>query len=47
MAIVEVHRVSSGQSKHLNPFEVVIDEEVVGRLGPGESEAFEVAPGPQ
>lgn len=46
MAIVEVHRVSGGHSKRLNPFEVVIDEEIVGRLGPGESESFEVTPGP-
>lgn len=45
MAWVEVQRVSGGQSKHLNPFELVIDDEVVGRLGPGESEAFEVASG--
>lgn len=46
MGWVEVQRVSGGQSKRLNPFEVVIDEEVVGRLGPGESGMFEVAPGP-
>jgi hypothetical protein len=45
MALVEVQRVSGGYTEHLHPFEVVIDEEVVGRLGPGESGAFEVAPG--
>ncbi len=46
MATVEVRRVSSGQSKHLNPFEIAIDDEIVLRLGPGESESFEIAPGP-
>lgn len=46
MAWVEVQRVSRGQSKHLNPFEVLVDGEVVGRLGPGDSGVFEVAPGP-
>lgn len=45
MALVEVQRVSGGYTEHLHPFEVVIDDEVVGRLGPGESGAFRVAPG--
>lgn len=45
-ALVEVQRVSGGYSKRLNPFEVVVDDEVVGRLSPGESKAVEVAPGP-
>jgi hypothetical protein len=46
MAWVEVQRVAGGQSKHLNPFEIEIDAEIVGRLGPGESGIFEVTPGP-
>lgn len=45
MALVEVQRVSGGYTEHLNPFEVVIDDEVVGLLGPGESCAFEVTSG--
>lgn len=45
MAIIEVQRVSGGYTEHLNPFEVVIDDEVVGLLGPGESWAFEVTSG--
>jgi hypothetical protein len=45
MALVEVQRVSGGYTEHLHPFDVVIDEEVVGRLGPGDSATFEVAPG--
>ncbi|HYC54271.1 MAG TPA: hypothetical protein VEL28_04960 [Candidatus Binatia bacterium] len=46
MAWVEVQRVSDKKSNHLAPFEVLIDESVVGQLAPGESKAFEVAPGP-
>lgn len=46
MALVEVQRVSGGYTEHLHPFKVVIDGEVVGRLGPGESGIFEVTPGP-
>lgn len=46
MALIEVRRVSGGYTEHLHPFEVVIDGEAVGRLGPGESGTFEVAPGP-
>jgi hypothetical protein len=46
MALVQVQRVSGGYTEHLNPFEVVIDDEVVGRLGPGEARTFEVAAGP-
>jgi hypothetical protein len=45
MAVVEVQRVSGGYTEHLNPFEVVIDDEVVGLLGAGEAGAFEVAAG--
>lgn len=45
MALIEVQRVSGGYTEHLHPFKVVIDEEVVGRLGAGESGTFEVAPG--
>jgi len=45
IALVEVQRVSGGYTEHLHPFEVVIDEKVVGRLGPGESGVFQVAPG--
>src|SRR4051794_1193274 len=45
MALVEVQRVSGGYTEHLNPFEVVIDGEVVGLLGPSESAGFELAAG--
>lgn len=45
MALIEVRRASGGYTEHLYPFEVVIDEVVVGLLGPGESGRFEVAPG--
>jgi hypothetical protein len=44
-ALIDVQRVSGGYTEHLNPFEVVIDKSVVGRLGPGDSLAFDVAPG--
>lgn len=45
MALIEVQRVSGGFTEHLNPFKIVIDGEVLGQLGPGESWAFQVAPG--
>lgn len=45
MASVEVQRDSGGFSDYLRSYEVVVDEAVVGRLGPGESRAFDVAPG--
>lgn len=44
MASVEVRRDFGGLTDHLRSYEVVIDGEVVGRLRPGESRAFEVAP---
>jgi hypothetical protein len=45
-AIVEVQRDFIGLRDHLRSYQVVIDEEVVGQLGAGESQAFEVDPGP-
>jgi hypothetical protein len=46
MPLIEVQRVSDGYSKGLTLFDVAIDGRVVGALGRGESETFEVAPGP-
>ncbi len=46
MPLIEVQRVPDGSSKGLTLFDVVIDGKVVGGLGRGESETFEVAPGP-
>lgn len=45
MALVEVQRAAGGYTEHLNPFEVVIDDEVVGLLGKGESWVFELSGG--
>jgi hypothetical protein len=45
MALVEVQRVPGGYTEHLNPFAVVVDQEVVGRLGRGEARTFEVTTG--
>jgi hypothetical protein len=45
MAVVEIQRASGGYTEHLYPFEIVIDGEVVGHLGRGESEAVDVLPG--
>jgi hypothetical protein len=44
-ALVEVQRDAGGLSDHLRSYEVVIDQEVVGQLSAGESQAFEVDPG--
>ncbi len=44
-ALVELQRDLSGLKDHLRSYQVVIDEEVVGLLGAGESQAFEVDPG--
>lgn len=46
MALVEVRRVSGGYTEHLHPFEVVIDDEVVGQLASGDSLVHEVTAGP-
>lgn len=45
MASVEVQREFAGLTDHLRSYKVVIDDEVVGRLHPGESCAFDVTPG--
>jgi hypothetical protein len=45
MALLEVERVSGGYTEHLHPFEVVIDNEVVGLLGAGEVWTVELAAG--
>lgn len=45
MATLEVQRVSGGFTEHLASFEVVIDDSVVGYLGPGASGSFEVPAG--
>jgi hypothetical protein len=42
---IEVLRASGGYTEHLNPFEVVIDDEVVGQLGASEAGVFSVTPG--
>lgn len=43
--LVEVQRESSGLRDHLRSYQVVIDDVVVGQLGAGESQTFEVDPG--
>jgi hypothetical protein len=45
MATLEVQRVSGGFTEHLALFEVVIDDSVVGYLGPGASGSFQVSAG--
>lgn len=45
MNVVRVQRVERGYTEHLHPFEVVIDDDVVGQLGPGEAQTFTVAKG--
>jgi hypothetical protein len=45
MPLLEVQRASGGYTEHLNPFEVVMDGELVGLLGPSESAAFELTAG--
>jgi hypothetical protein len=45
MASIEVQREFSGLTDHLRSYKIVLDGEVVGRLRPGESCAFDVAPG--
>jgi len=46
MASVEVQREFGGITDHLRSYKVVLDGEAVGRLRPGESCTFDVAPGP-
>jgi hypothetical protein len=45
MALIEVQRDIGGLTDALRSYKVVIDDEVVGRIGPGESRAFSVAAG--
>jgi hypothetical protein len=42
---IEVERDFGWVSDHLRSYEVIVDGATVGRLGPGESGVFEVAPG--
>ena len=46
MASIEVQRELGGLTDHLRSYKVVLDGEIVGHLRPGESSAFDVAPGP-
>lgn len=46
MASLEVRRAPGGVTDHLRGYEVVVDGVTIGRLHPGESDVFELAPGP-